>query len=131
MTKMSRTTLVLGAQAAYTTESARFEFGAGLTIFGIFSSFDASAYSLTVQGRVNSNPLGPEENVLLYLGGVVGASFVEFDGANDEIGVFGPKIGAEFYISPNTAIQIEDVFLGDTEGGISNNLTIGVKFLFK
>ena len=125
------TSLLLGGQAAYTTENARFEVGGGLTVLGVFSTVDASAVVLSAQGRVNSNALGPEENVLLYLGGVVGVGFVEFDDANDEIGVFGPKIGAEFYMSPNTAIQIEDVLLGDTEGGVTNSLTIGFKLLFK
>ncbi len=125
------TSLLLSGQAAYTTENARFEVGGGLSVFGVFSTVDASAWVLTAQGRVNSNALGPEENVLLYVGGVVGAAFVEFDDVNDEIGVFGPKVGAEFYVSPNTAIQIEDVLLGDTEGGITNNLTIGFKLLFK
>ncbi|HEB89906.1 MAG TPA: hypothetical protein ENI85_10080 [Deltaproteobacteria bacterium] len=125
------TSLLLSGMAAYTTENARFELGGGLSVFGVFSTVDASAWVLSAQGRVNSNALGPEENILLYLGGVVGAAFVEFDDANDELGVFGPKAGAEFYMSPNTAIQIEDVLLGDTEGGVTNNLTIGFKLLFQ
>ncbi len=126
------TALVLGALGAYTTESGRFEVGGGLTILGLFSdAVDGGIYNLTGQARVNSNPLGPEENVLVYLGGVVGVSFIDFDGFSDEIGIFGPKVGAEFYISPNTAIQIEDTFVGDTEGGVSNTLTVGFKLLFQ
>lgn len=125
------TTLLLGGLAAYTTEDARFEVGGGLTILGLFSSFDASAVSLSGQARINSDALGPEENVLLYLGAVVGVAFIEVDGFNDEIGIFGPKVGAEFYFTPDMAFQVEDVLVGDTEGGVTNSLTIGLKLLFE
>ena len=125
------TTLLLGGVGSYTTESARFEFGGGLTILGLFSTIDASAVSLTGQARINSDALGPEENVLLYVGGVVGVSFIEVDGFNDEIGIFGPKVGVEFYVTPNIAFQVEDLLVGDTEGGVTNSLTIGVKLLFE
>lgn len=125
------TALIVGVLGAYTTESGRFEVGGGLNILGLFSDLaDAAFYNLTGEARINSNPLGPEENVLLYAGGVVGLGIVRTDFGDDEVGVFGPKVGAEFYITPRMAIQIEDVFLGDTEDGISNNLTIGFKLLF-
>jgi hypothetical protein len=126
------TALTLGVLGAYTTESGRFEVGGGLAILGLFTDpFDAAIYNLTAQGRINSNPLGPEENVLLYAGGVIGLGVIDTDIADDEeVGVFGPKVGAEFYVTPSMAIQIEDVFLGDTEDNITNNFTVGFKLLF-
>jgi hypothetical protein len=51
------------------------------------------------------------------------------DEDNGEFGTFGPKVCVEFYITPNMAIQIEDTFLWDTEGGTANNLTLGFKIL--
>jgi hypothetical protein len=126
------TAIILGGLGAYTTESGRFEFGGGLTILGIFTAFDAATYDLTAQARINSDPLGPEENLLLYAGAVAGVGIIriDIDGGDDEVGIFGPKFGAEFYVTPKTAIQIEDTVLGDTEGGVSNALTIGFKLIF-
>lgn len=126
------TALVLGGLAAYTTESGRFEYGGGLTIAGAFSDVgDAAIYSLTGQARINTDPLGPEENLLLYLGGIAGLAILRGDGGiDDEVGTFGPKVGLEFYVSPNTAVQVQEALLFDTEGGLTNQLTLGFKFLF-
>ncbi len=128
-----QSTILFGALAAYTTESARYEVGGGLTIAGLIAEDDFTLYSLTLEGRVNSNALGPEENVLLYLGAIAGLGIVRGDGAldiDDEIGLFGPKGGLEFYVSPNSAIQIQDAVLIDTEKGVTNQFTIGFKVLF-
>jgi hypothetical protein len=126
------TALVLGGFGAYTTENGRFEVGGGLTIVGAFSDIgDAAIYSLTGQARINTDPLGPEENLLLYLGGIAGLGILRGDGnIDDEVGVFGPKAGLEFYVSPQTAIQVQEALLFDSEGGLSNQLTLGFKFLF-
>ena len=124
--------VALNLLGAYTTESARFEYGAGLGVLAFSSDgADLSAVSLVGEARVNSDAMGPEENVILYIGGVAGVSFIDFDGANDEVGIFGPKFGAEFYITPNLAIQVEDTFVGDTEGGVTNRLAFGIKFIFE
>lgn len=125
-------TLVIGAGLNYTTQSARFEVGAALQIIGLFpDDFDeVGIYTPTAQVRVNSNLLGPDENVLLYAGFLVGATIIDSDQLDDELGVFGPKFGMEFYVSPSTAIQIEDQVLGDTEDGVTNNFLVGFKFLF-
>ncbi len=60
------TILVLSGLGAYTTKSGRFETGAGLTIPGLFSDIDASIVQLTAQTRINTDLMGPEENVLFY-----------------------------------------------------------------
>ena len=44
--------------------------------------------------------------------------------------IIGPKVGAEFYITPDIALQIEDQFYFDSESGTTNNLTFGFKILF-
>jgi hypothetical protein len=132
------TAIIFGATGAYTTENGRWEFGAGLTIAGFLLPSDLDSdtivYSPTVQARINSNPLGPEENVLVYGGAAVGLGIVRSDSpfvSDDEVGVFGPKAGLEFYVTPNAALQIEDVFLFDSDGGNSNTFTVGFKLLFK
>ena len=126
------TALILGGTGSYTSESGRFEFAGGLTIVGAFSDIgDAAIYSLTGQARVNTDPLGPEENLLLYAGGIAGLGILRGDGNIDsEEGVFGPKVGMEFYLTPRTAIQVQEALLFDTAGGLSNQLTLGFKFLF-
>lgn len=126
------TAVVLGGTAGYTTQSGRFEVAGGATIAGSFSDLaDAAIYSLTGQARINSDPLGPEENLLLYLGGIAGVGILRGDGDIDsEEGTFGPKAGLEFYVTPNTAVQVQDAVLFDTAGGITNQLTLGFKFLF-
>jgi len=130
------TALTVGVNGAYTTLDRRFEFGGGLTIIGLFlpDNFDAdtAVYNLTGQARINSNALGPDENVLLYVGGVAGLGIIDSDqnAIDDEVGVFGPKAGAEFYVTPRTAVQLEDQLLFDTEKGISNLFTVGFKLLF-
>ena len=128
----SSDTVLLGGNVAYTTLDARWEFAAGLTIAGFFAnSGDLALYVPSVQARINSDPLGPEENILVYLGGVIGAGIVRSDAFDDELAVFGPKFGAEFYFSPRTAVQIEDQVLVGDDGGVTNTLSIGFKLLFK
>ena len=127
-------TVLVSLLGAYTTQDARWEVGAGLQVLGLFTDIaDFAVYSPTVQARVNSNALGPEENILLYLGAVAGLGVLRTDAPgieDDEFGVFGPKAGAEIYFAPNMAVQIEDQFTWDTEGGTTNNLTVGFKLLF-
>lgn len=131
------TALLLGGLGAYTTEDGRFEFGGGLTVIAALADFaDFTVYSLSGQARINTDALGPEENVILYAGAIAGLGILDGDGnsaaedLDDEVGQFGPKIGAEFYISPKTAIQVQEALLFDTEGGITNQFTIGFKVLF-
>ena len=129
--------IVVGASIAYTTESARFEIGGGVNILGLFADgFDLGVYTISGEGRINTNALGPDENILLYAGAIAGVSIIDIDAGpglsfTDEVFVVGPKIGGEFYITPNTAIQLQDAFLVDSEGGTTNNLTIGFKFVFE
>lgn len=127
-------TVLLSLLGAYTTQNARWEVGAGLQILGLFTDIaDFAIYSPNVQARVNTNALGPEENILLYLGAVAGVGILRTNAPgieDDEIGVFGPKVGGEIYFAPNMAVQIEDQLTFDTEGGLTNNLTVGFKLLF-
>lgn len=126
------TALLLGGTGAYTTQDGRFEFAGGFTMVGSFSGIgDAAVYSLSGQARVNSDPLGSEENLVLYLGGIAGLGILRGDGDIDsEEGIFGPKAGMEFYVSPRTAIQVQEALLFDTAGGLTNQLTVGFKVLF-
>jgi hypothetical protein len=80
--------------------------------------------------RINSDLLGAEENFLVYAGLVGGVTFLDLDFYDDEAGAFGPKFGGEYYFSSRFAVQLEDVVLFDTEGGITNTMSLGVKVLF-
>ncbi|MFK7897779.1 MAG: hypothetical protein AB8G23_18230 [Myxococcota bacterium] len=123
-------TLLLGGNVAYTTLDARWELAASLTIAGFFSDdFEAAFYVPSIEARINSDPLGAEENIIVYAGAVAGAGIVRSDDFDDDLGVFGPKIGAEFYFSPRTAVQIQDRLLVDTESGVSNTFSVGFKLL--
>ena len=98
-------------------------------------SGDITIVTPSVLARINSDLIGPDDNVLVYLGIVAGVSILEIDvkggsDINDESGAFGPKFGAEYYWTSNIAFQIEDTITFDTDEGLTNNLTLGVKYLF-
>ena len=84
--------------------------------------------------RINSNLLGPEENILAYVGFIAGVTFLDVDADDfsftDEVGSFGPKFGAEYYFTSSIAVQLEDSLLFDTDGGVTNTLMLGAKLLF-
>jgi len=131
------TAVVVGGLGAYTTQNGRVEVGGGLTIASLIGEannrdLELTTYSLTGEARVNTDAMGPEENVILYVGGIAGLSIVDsnISGVDSEVGIFGPKFGGEFYFSPRTAIQVQDAVLFDTESGVTNQLTIGFKLLF-
>ncbi len=118
-----------------TTESGRFEFGGGLSVAGtITDDIETSATTLSGLVRVNTDPVGPEENVVFYAGFLAGVTFMKFEFGNfdedDELGAFGPKFGAEYYFTPNLALQLEDTLIVDTDKNVSNTLAIGAKYLF-
>ncbi len=118
-----------------TTESGRFEFGGGLTVAGVVNDdIESTNTTLSALARINTDPWGPEENVIFYAGFLAGVTFIQFDAGgidgDDEVGAFGPKFGAEYYITPNIAIQIEDTFIVDTDENITNTLALGAKYLF-
>ena len=122
-------------QLTRTTESGRFEFGGGLTVAGtITDDVETSTTTLSALARINSDPLGPEENIILYGGFLTGVTFIVFEFGDfeddDEVGAFGPKFGAEYYITPNVALQLEDTLIVDTEKNVTNTLAIGAKYLF-
>jgi hypothetical protein len=141
------TIVYVGTSITRTTESGRWEYGAGLTI-GIFDvdvggsadsddSITVGSYTPTLQVRVNTDLLGAEENFLLYAGLVAGVSFLDFNSgggdANSNIetlGAFGPKFGIEYYFSSRFGVQLEDVLVVDTLAGVTNSLSLGVKVLF-
>ncbi|MFT5154161.1 MAG: hypothetical protein ACI841_004168 [Planctomycetota bacterium] len=135
---VTTTIVYLGTSLTRTSADARWEYGVGLTV-GILN-FDSdepggengtiATYTPTAQVRINSDLMGPEENFLVYVGAVGGVTIIDFEFYKDEIGAFGPKLGAEYYFSPRVAVQAENVFLVDTEKGINNNFGVGVKFLF-
>ncbi|GEM_PF-2829708 len=125
------TAVIVGGVGSYTTTDGRFEYGAGVTIVGAFSDAgDIGIYSLSGQARVNTDLMGPEENFLLYGGAIVGLGIVRGDGIpDDEIGQFGPKAGLEFYLSPQTAVQVQEALIFDSEGGLTNQFTLGFKII--
>ena len=124
-------TVLLGVTVTKTTSDGRWEYGGGFSIIALLTDdFDATIFTPTGQFRYNSNFMGPEENILLFLGAVAGITFVDVDGFTDELFVFGPKFGAEYYFAPNAAIQLEDTVLIDSDSGVTNNLTLGFKYLF-
>lgn len=123
------------AQLTRTTESGRFELGGSLTVSGAISDdVETSTTTLAALGRVNSDPLGPEENIILYGGFLAGVTFIKFEAGgfdgDDEVGAFGPKFGAEYYLTPNFALQLEDTLIFDTEKNITNTLALGGKYVF-
>lgn len=129
----------LGTNITRTTDNGRWEYGAGLTVTAIIIDIDSDAFSdkqtitlftPSAQVRINSDLLGPEENILLYAGFIAGVTVADYDEFDDEVGAFGPKFGAEYYFTSNIAVQLEDAFLVDTDSGITNNLSLGIKLLF-
>lgn len=128
-----------GTAITRTTADARWEYGAGFTVTAIIIDIDApglddkttvTLFTPSAQVRINSDLLGPEENFLVYAGFIAGVTIADYDAFDDEIGAFGPKFGAEYYFTSNIAVQLEDSLLFDTEKGITNNLSLGVKLLF-
>ena len=124
-------TVLLGVTVTKTTSDGRWEYGGGFSVIALLTDdFDATIFTPTGQFRYNSNFMGPEENILLFAGGVAGITFIDVNGFTDELFVFDPKFGAEFYFAPNAAIQLEDTVLIDSDSGVTNNLTLGFKYLF-
>ena len=129
-------TVLLGITVTRTTANARWEFGGGFSVIAFLGDdFDATIFTPTGQFRYNSNFMGPEENILLFAGAVAGITFIQtrtsgLGTQSDTLFVIGPKFGAEFYFAPNAAIQLEDTVLIDSDSGVTNNMTIGFKFLF-
>ena len=132
----STTLLYLGSTLTRSTEEARFEYGIGLSVAGMLTdAADITIITPSATVRVNSDLIGRGDNILAYLGFVAGVSLldIEIDGGKDvedESGVFGPKFGVEYYLSSDFAVQLEDTLLFDTDQGLTNNLTLGLKYLF-
>jgi hypothetical protein len=130
------TAVLIGATASRTTSNARWEFGGGLTLVATLSDFlDLTIVTPSAQGRINSNLIGPEENILFYAGGLIGITFlnikVKGEGSfDDTLGAFGLRGGVEYYVSPDIAVQLEELLVFDSDGGVTNNLTLGIKLLF-
>ena len=129
----------LGTNITRTTDDGRWEYGAGFTVTAIIIDIDSDAFSdkttvtlftPSAQVRINTDLLGAEENFLVYAGFIAGVTIADYDSFDDEVGAFGPKFGAEYYFSQNMAVQLEDALLFDTEKGITNTLSLGIKLLF-
>ena len=128
----SFTAAAIAGTVTRSTPDGIWEYGGGLAILA------GENFTIVIpsgQGRYNFGLKGPEENLLPYLGFVVGIAFVEIDGSgpgtgSDVLGTFGPKGGVEYYFSSNIALQLEDIFVVDTKSGITNTITIGVKYIF-
>ena len=104
----STDTLVVGSTLGYVTPTARFEYAVGLFIVADFDGV-FQTYSPVAEARVNTNLLGSEENILFYVGGIVGMSIIAFGDFDTEYNTtYGGKAGAEYYFSPNVAMQLED-----------------------
>ncbi len=133
------TIITLGTSFTRTTADARWEYGAGFTVVAFVAETDSpdqndtittATYTPSLQVRINSDLLGPEKNFLVYAGFIAGVTIIDFEFLDDEVGVFGPKFGAEYYFSSSLALQLQNDLLFDTEKGITNNLSFGVKLLF-
>ena len=98
---------------------------------------DLFLLSPTVSARVNSDPLGPDENVVVYAGGFLGFTsiFIDTGAFSDSETIFavGPRVGVEFYMSPTVAIQLQEELTiyggGDFVGDYQNRVSIGFRFL--
>ena len=138
----STTSLNIGAELTRTTKDGRWELGAGLRIDVVVfeieiddlpeadSKTTITLFTPSAQVRINSDLLGPEENFLVYAGFIAGVTVADYEAFEDEVGAFGPKFGAEYYFSPNVAVQLQDALLFDTNKGVTNSLTLGIKVLF-
>lgn len=133
------TTVIIGATLTRSTADVRFEYGAGLSVAATLTDLvDVTLVTPSGQVRINTDLMGPEENILLYAGFVAGVTFIEIDFSGneggekltDEVGAFGPMFGAEYYFSSNLAVQLEDTVIFDTDKGVTNNLSLGIKLLF-
>ena len=135
------TVLVAGLDGTYITPGTRFEVGAGVLVTSFFTDdITVAVYTPNVTGRVNSNFLGAEENILIYGGGNFGVTISDVDVAGyddtDEEIAGGPMIGIEYYFNSDIAVQLEDSLylfddpLDEEDIGIRNIISIGVKFVF-
>lgn len=122
------TDALIGGIYTKTSANARFDYGLGMTLN---LGEDFTAFTPSVQARINSNLMGSEENILLYGGGVFGISFVDIDGFTDELVTYGLKAGLEYYFSADIALQVEDQLLfNDSNDDNINTITLGIKVLF-
>lgn len=125
-----------GSTLTRSSADARFEYGIGLAVAAkVTDARKIAIVTPSAQIRMNSDWLGPRENVLAYAGLVAGVSLldVDVDGGHDledESGAFGPKFGVEYYVFDDIAIQFEDTLLFDTNQGLMNSVTLGLKYLF-
>jgi hypothetical protein len=129
------TVLTLASTITKSTADARWEYGGGFFLTAVLTDVaDVTTFTPNVQIRINTDLLGPEENILAYVGFIAGVTFLDVDtdfgDFSDEVGSFGPKFGAEYYFSSNIAIQLEDSVLIDTDSGVTNTLMLGAKLLF-
>ncbi|MCP5043547.1 MAG: hypothetical protein GY944_21170 [bacterium] len=134
------TTLVnFGTSITRTTGDGRWEYGVGCTVTAMVVDVDSDAldeetkvmlFTPSAQIRINSDLLGSQKNFLVYTGFVAGVTIADYDAFDDEVGVFGPKFGGEYYFTSNVAVQLEDKALFDTEKGFTNDLSLGIKLLF-
>jgi len=138
-TRLSVTTILSGGiDGAWIMPSGRFEFGAGVVASGtVGGDFETFFLAPSVSARVNSDPLGPNENVVLYAGGFLGFTsvFISAPGFSDSETIFsvGPRIGVELYLTPTVAVQLREEFTiyggSDLTGDFQNRLSIGFRFL--
>ena len=100
-----------GIDGAWIMPSGRFEFGAGVVASGVLSdAVDIFFLAPSVSARVNTDPLGPDENVVLYAGGFMGFTSIFLDSDSETVFNIGPRVGVEFYVTPTVAVQLQEEF---------------------
>lgn len=119
---------------------AHHEVGGSFAVTGTFGGdFEFALYFLGATYRYNLDPIGPEENIILYGGANLGVSIFTLNGGGldqtEASASGGPRFGAEYYFTPTIAVQLEDS-IAITEDPINdgaqvvNTLALGVRLLF-
>lgn len=134
------TTITASASVSRVTPSGRFEFGASFVYIGFqIGADDVDPTSIFVPSgtlRVNTNPMGPEENIVAYLGGQIGVAILESEFLDEARVAGGPRAGIEFYITPDVALQAEYLALlqedpiDPDEVLVTNTILLGLRVLF-
>jgi len=134
------TTVTASGSVARTTENGRFELGVALVYLGFqlgSDEFDpTSVFVPSATVRINTNPLGAEENIVAYAGGQIGVAIVDSGGFSDERVSGGPRAGIEYYFTPDVALQAEYLALMQEDPIdpddvlVTNTILLGLRVLF-
>ncbi len=122
---------------SYILKDGHNEFGAGLNMLGIFGGeIEFGIYILRSSYRFNFTPIGPDQNIVFFVGADLGVAIFAGDGIDTEASASGgPKFGVEYYFTPKVALQIQDTITiaeDYTDDGVValNLIALGVRVLF-